>query len=208
MPVSLADLVEPAHTAVLTMEVQRGVVGDLSSFPQLAEAVDRVGVVPNTARLLAAARTRGARVVHCTAEFRADRAGSVVNCQLIAAMVRRPEHLLQGTPATELVPEFGPEPGDLVCSRLHGVSPFSGTSLDPWLRSLGVRTVVATGVSVNLGVLGLVIEAVNLGYNVVVPRDAVAGIPQEYADAVLDNTFPLVTTLTTTEGLLEAWGSP
>ncbi len=51
MPVSLADLVEPAHTAVLTMEVQRGVVGDLSSFPQLAEAVDRVGVVPNTARL-------------------------------------------------------------------------------------------------------------------------------------------------------------
>jgi nicotinamidase-related amidase len=61
-------------------------------------------------------------------------------------------------------------------------------------------------VSVNLGVLGLVIEAVNLGYNVVVPRDAVAGIPQEYADAVLDNTFPLVTTLTTTEQLLEAWG--
>jgi nicotinamidase-related amidase len=205
MPVSLADLVEPAHTAVLTMEVQRGVVGDLSSFPQLAEAVDRVGVVPNTARLLAAARGHGARVVHCTAEFRADRAGSVVNCQLIAAMVRRPEHLLQGTPATELVPELGPEPGDLVCSRLHGVSPFSGTSLDPWLRSLGVRTVVATGVSVNLGVLGLVIEAVNLGYNVVVPRDAVAGIPQEYADALLDNTFPLVTTLTTTEGLLEAW---
>jgi nicotinamidase-related amidase len=202
----LVDLVDPTRTAVLTMEVQRGVVGDLSSFPQLAEAVDRVGVVPNTARLLAAARAGGARVVHCTAEFRADRAGSTVNCQLIAAMVRRPEHLLQGTPATELVPEFGPEPGDLVCSRLHGVSPFSGTSLDPWLRSLGVRTVVATGVSVNLGVLGLVIEAVNLGYNVVVPRDAVAGIPQEYADAVLDNTFPLVTTLTTTEQLLEAWG--
>ncbi len=206
MPISLVDLVDPTRTAVLTMEVQRGVVGDLSSFPQLAEAVDRVGVVPNTARLLAAARAGGARVVHCTAEFRADRAGSTVNCQLIAAMVRRPEHLLQGTPATELVPEFGPEPGDLVCSRLHGVSPFSGTSLDPWLRSLGVRTVVATGVSVNLGVLGLVIEAVNLGYNVVVPRDAVAGIPQEYADAVLDNTFPLVTTLTTTEQLLEAWG--
>jgi nicotinamidase-related amidase len=208
MPVSLADLTEPAHTAVLTMEVQRGVVGDLSSFPQLAEAVERVGVVPNTARILAAARAHGASVIHCTAEFRADRAGSTVNCQLIAAMVRKPEHLLAGTPATELVPEFGPEPGDLVCSRLHGVSPFSGTSLDPWLRSLGVRTVVATGVSVNLGVLGLVIEAVNLGYNVVVPRDAVAGIPQEYADAVLDNTFPLVATLTTTDGLLAAWGAP
>ncbi len=49
------------------------------------------------------------------------------------------------------------------------MSPFTGTSLDTWLRSLGVETVVATGVSVNLGVLGLAIEAVNLGYRVVVP---------------------------------------
>ncbi len=58
---------------------------------------------------------------------------------------------------------------------------------------------VATGVSVNLGVLGLAIEAVNLGYRVVVPRDTVAGLPEEYADAVLDNTFPLITTLTTVD---------
>ena len=41
-----------------------------------------------------------------------------------------------------------------------------------------MTTVVATGVSVNLGVLGLAIEACNLGYQVVVPRDAVAGHPR------------------------------
>ena len=138
-------------------------------------------------------------VVHCTAEFRADRAGSFVNCQLVAAMVRNPDHLLAGTPATELVDGLGPEPGDLVSPRLHGVSPFTGTSLDTWLRSLGVRTVVATGVSVNLGVLGLAIEAVNLGYSVVVPRDAVAGLPADYADAVLDQTFPLIAAVTTVD---------
>ena len=39
----------------------------------------------------------------------------------------------------------------------------------------------------------------------VVPRDTVAGIPAGYADAVLDNTFPLITTLTTVDGLLSAW---
>jgi len=206
VPVDLAALAAPSKTAVLTMEIQRGVVGDLTAFPQLAEAADRAGVVPNTARVLHAARSLGVGVVHCTAEFRADRAGSTVNCQLIAAMVRNPDHLLVGTPPTELIAELGPEPSDLVCARLHGVSPFSGTSLDPWLRSLGVETVVATGVSVNLGVLGLVIEACNLGYQVVVPRDTVAGIPADYADAVLDNTFPLITTLTTTDDLLTAWG--
>ena len=207
MPVDLSELAAPAACAVLTMEIQRGVVGDLSSFPQLAEAAERAGVVPNTARLLAAARSLGIPVVHCTAEFRADRAGTTVNCQLVAAALRNPDHLLAGTAATELMAPLGPEPTDLVSSRLHGVSPFSGTSLDSWLRNLGVRTVVATGVSVNLGVLGLAIEAVNLGYQVVVARDAVAGLPQDYADAVLDNTFPLISTLTTVDGLLEAWGA-
>jgi nicotinamidase-related amidase len=206
MPVSLEELAAPARCAVLTMEIQRGVIGDLSSFPELAGSAREAGVVPNTVRLLARAREHRIPVVHCTAEFRADRAGSLVNCQLVAAMVRSPEHLLEGTPATELVEGLGPEPGDLVSTRLHGVSPFTGTSLDTWLRSLGVRTVVATGVSVNLGVLGLAIEAVNLGYSVVVPRDAVAGLPTDYADAVLDQTFPLIATVTTVDAVLEAWG--
>jgi nicotinamidase-related amidase len=206
MPVALGDIAAPDRCAVLTMEIQRGVVGDLSSFPELAAAAAEVGLVANTARLLAGARRRHVPVVHCTAEFRADRAGTSVNCQLIAAMVRNPAHLLEGTPPTELVEGLGPEPGDLVSTRLHGVTPFSGTSLDRWLRNLGVRTGVATGVSVNLGVLGLAIEAVNLGYTVVVPRDTVAGIPADYADALLDNTFPLISTLTTVDGLLEAWG--
>ena len=35
MPVDLAEVAEPGHTAVLTMEIQRGVVGDLTVFPQL-----------------------------------------------------------------------------------------------------------------------------------------------------------------------------
>jgi nicotinamidase-related amidase len=207
VPIALQELAPPDACAVLTMEIQRGVVGDLSSFPQLAEAAQRSGVVPNTARLLAAARSHDVPVVHCTAEFRADRAGTTVNCQLVAAVLRNPAHLLTGTPATEIMAELGPEHSDLVSTRLHGVSPFTGTALDTWLRNLGVRTVVATGVSVNLGVLGLAIEAVNLGYQVVVVRDAVAGLPQAYADAVLENTFPLISTLTTVDELRAAWDS-
>ena len=189
------------------MELQRGVAGDLSAHRELVEAAERAGVVPNTARLLGVARSLGIPVVHCTAEFRADRAGSAVNSQLLAAMLRNPDHLLTGTPAAELIPDLGPEPTDLVSPRYHGISPFTATSLDIWLRNLGVGTVVATGVSVNLGVLGLAIEAVNRGYRVVVPRDAVAGLPLEYADAVLDNTFPLISTLTTVDELIGAWSS-
>jgi nicotinamidase-related amidase len=207
MAIDLVEMVAPATCAVLTMEVQRGVVGDLSAFPQLADAAQSVGLPANASRLLSAARSLGIAVVHCTAEFRPDRVGSVINCQLISAMLRNPEHMLVGSPEAELLPELGPEPHDVVLPRLHGVSPFAGTSLDPVLRSLGVKTVIAIGVSVNLGVLGLAIEAVNYGYQVVVPRDVVAGVPMEYADAVLDNTFPLISTLTTADQILSAWNS-
>jgi nicotinamidase-related amidase len=207
VPVDLSQLAAPDRCAVLTMEIQRGVVGDLSSFPELAGAAEAAGVVPATARLLDGARSSGVRVVHCTAEFRADRAGTAINCQLVAAAVRNPDHLLSGTPSTELVPPLDVEAGDLVSTRLHGVSPFTGTDLDTWLRNLRVGTVVATGVSLNLGILGLAIEAVNLGYQVIVARDAVAGIPTGYAQAVLSNTMPLIATLASVDELLAVWSS-
>ncbi|HXQ44707.1 MAG TPA: isochorismatase family protein [Acidimicrobiales bacterium] len=209
MPVELADLVGPGRAAVVTMELQRGVVGDLSSFPALADEVDRCGVIAGTARLTAAARRAGIPVVHCTAGFRADRAGSPANAPLITALLHRPEHLLEGTGAVELVPALGAEPGDLVSHRRHGVSPFAGTTLDPTLRSLGVSTVVATGVSLNLGIIGLAIEAVNLGYRVVVATDAVAGIPAAFADDVRRHTLALVATLAAVDdiiGIIGAFG--
>jgi nicotinamidase-related amidase len=220
MPVHLTDLLrgralgggETAPStlpvAVLTMELQRGVMGDLATFPELAAAAASAGVVAHTARLLDAARARRLPVVHCTAEFRADRAGTVANTPLHTAVLRRPEHLLVGTPATELVGGLGPEPGDLVISRTHGVSPFIGTSLDATLRNLGVRVLVATGVSVNVGILGLCLEAVNLGYQVVVPSDAVTGVPPAYAASVLEHSIALVATLTTVDQLLDALAAP
>jgi nicotinamidase-related amidase len=201
----LSDLVGDRRPAVVTMELQRGVVGDLSSFPALADEVDRVGVIAHTARLTVAARRVGVPVVHCTAGFRADRRGSPSNAPLIAALLHRPEHLLEQTGAVEIVPALGAEPVDLVSHRRHGVSPFIGTTLDPTLRALGVSTVVATGVSLNLGIVGLVVEAVNLGYRVVVATDAVAGIPADYADDVLHHTLALVATLATVDDIISAF---
>jgi nicotinamidase-related amidase len=206
VPIELSELVGTGQVAVLTMEIQRGVVGDLSSFPALADEVERVGLIANAARLTAAARRAGVPVVHCTAGFRADRSGSLLSAPLIAALLRRPDHLLEGTGAVELVPDLGAEPGDLVSHRRHGVSPFTGTALDPTLRALGVATVVATGVSLNLGIIGLAVEAVNLGYRVVVATDAVAGVPPSFADDVLRHTVALVATLATVDDVIAGFG--
>ena len=81
-----------------------------------------------------------------------------------------------------------------------------GTDLDAVLRNLGVSTIVVVGVSLNISIPNVVMDAVNAAYRVVVPRDAVAGIPTEYGDAIIDNTLSLLATITSTDDLLQTWG--
>jgi biuret amidohydrolase len=207
VPLDLADLVRADHTALITSEVQRGVVGERSALPALAEEARRE-MLPALARLVPAARTAGVQVVHCTAFRRGDGRGANTNARLFAAVRKSPVPLLPGSPEVEVVPELGPEPEDLVLTRTHGLDPMAGTDLDPVLRNLGVRTVVVTGVSVNVAVTNLVMDAVNRGYQVVLPRDAVCGVPREYADAVIEHTLSLLATVCTSEELLAAWAEP
>ena len=190
--------------AVVTSECQNGVIGAGSVLPELAAAAQQT-VVPNGARLCAAARAAGVPVVHCVAGRRPDDRGSNRNARLFGAMLKSPVRLELGTSATEVVADFDVQPSDLVLSRIHGLNPMSGTDLDPILRNLEVTSLVVVGVSVNIAVTNLVMDAVNLGYRVVIPRDAVAGVPASYADAVLDNTLALLATLTTTDEIVSAW---
>lgn len=207
----LAELLTSRDVAVLTMELQRGVVGEGALMKALVDEVDRVGVRSTAGRLCAAARTAGVPVVHCTAENRPDGVGATDNCKVFAmnARLRRDTGstpIDQGTEGARLVPELGPEPSDVVVSRIHGMTPFTSTSLDQILRNMGVRTLVVAGVSVNLGILGTVISAVDLGYRVVLVRDAVCGVPTEYADAVIDNTLSLLATIASADDVVAAWG--
>ena len=194
------------------MELQQGVVGPDALLQELVEQVAQAGTVEAAARVCRAARAVGARVVHCTAEHRADGAGITENAKIMALIAKlgREQGLPTeaGSPGAALVPELGPEPADIVIPRMHGMTPFTSTSLDQMLRNLGTRTVVATGVSVNIGILGLCLNALDLGYQVVLVRDAVAGVPSEYADAVIDNTLSLIATITTSTELCSLWESP
>lgn len=203
---SLRELVARGRCAVVVMEMQRGVVGDLACIPELGRAVTEAGIISNTARLARAARAAGVRVIHCTAAFRRDRAGSPGNIPMVNELLRNPEHLLVGSPAVQVVPELGPDPADLEVQRLHGMSPFTGTALDPFLRSDGATTVIAAGVSLNVGITGLVIEAINRCYRVVVPTDCVAGWPLDYGKLLLERTIAQLATLTTADEIAKLWG--
>jgi nicotinamidase-related amidase len=204
MSLDVAALVAPPHSALVTQECQRGVMGDLSPLPELAAAA-KGEVTANIVRLVEAARAVGAPVIHCTAERRADGRGANRNARIFQYMARSEPKLHPGSEAAAIVPEISVADSDLVLPRLHGLSPFHGTELDFVLRNLDVRTLVGVGVSVNVAIQNLAFDAVNAGYQVVIPRDAVAGFPRDYVDAVFANTLGAVVTLVSTAELLAAW---
>jgi nicotinamidase-related amidase len=202
----LAELLDPQQCVLVTQELQGGVVGREAALPILAEEARREAL-PNIGRLLDGARAAGVRVVHCLVQKRLDGLGSNVNCRLFEAGRKMNADFLPGSPGASLLPEFGPEPGDLVLTRSTGLGPMGGTDLDPVLRNLGARTVVGVGVSVNVAIVNFVMDAVNHGYWFVLPRDAVAGVPREYAEGVIDNTLSLLAHVVTTEDVLAAWSA-
>ena len=206
----LRSLVVPATTAVVTMELQKGVVGSQALLPALPIAVQETGILPVAGRVAARARELGIRVVHAVVEDRSDGAGQAVNCKLLALGAKhRAQHgwgpTDVGTPGAEVVDELDVQPADIKVPRLHGMTPFTGTELDAVLRNLGVRTMVLMGVSVNVGIIGAALSALDLGYQVIVVRDAVCGLPKEYADAVLENSISMIATVATSEDLFAAW---
>jgi nicotinamidase-related amidase len=205
MPVDLNAILEPSTTAVVTSEIQNGVIGPGSSLPELAKNAQ--AVLPNIARLVEGGRAAGARIIHCTAIRRPDGQGTNANARLFQYMGKAKNPLHPGSDASRIVPQVKLAESDIVLERLHGISPFHGTELDFVLRNLGVVTIVALGVSVNVAITNLAFDAVNASYQVVIPRDGVAGFPAEYAEAVFDNTLSAIATLVRTDEILSVWNA-
>lgn len=204
MALDFTTLVDPAHTALVTQECQNAVIGDVAVLRELAHEAQRVAV-PNIVRLVHAARRAEVPVVHCLAVSRADGKGSNRNARLFMGTRKLGIGIEPGTHAASLLPELAGDPGDLVLARYHGLGPMGGTDLDAVLRNLGVTTIVGVGVSINVAITNFAMDAVNAGYQFVLPRDAVAGVPSEYAAAVIDNTLAFIATVTTAAEVAAAW---
>jgi nicotinamidase-related amidase len=203
----LADLVEPATTAVLTQECQKGVIGDLSLLPALTESARATGMIENVGRIVKTGRAAGCNVIHCLASGRADRRGANTNAPLFVGTARGPVQLLPGSEAEELVDGIDLAESDLVVSRLTGLSPVSATEVVPLLRNLGTKTVVITGVSTNVAIPNATFDCVNAGFNAVIARDAITGHPADYTDVIVKNTLSLVAKICTTDELVDMWST-
>jgi nicotinamidase-related amidase len=205
MALNLQRLLAPDTTVLLTQECQRDVIGPDSMTPELALAARESGALTNVVRLVHAARAARVGVIHALAARRPDGRGANTNARLFIAVTRQRDQHLFGTDKARPLEEFGDDDWDIVSTRMHGLSPIAGQNVDGLLRNLGCRTVVIVGVSTNVAIPNAVLDAVNLGYQVVVPVDAIAGVPLDYTDVLVRHTLSLVATIVSTDEVLACW---
>lgn len=93
---------------------------------------------------------------------------------------------MEGSDAVDIVPEIEPQAGDLVLDKSYA-SALHGTPLLSWLITLGVRSLIVTGVSTSGCVRATTVDAISYGFDVGVVEDAVADrISVSHKAALLD----------------------
>ncbi|MET0199820.1 MAG: cysteine hydrolase [Rhodococcus fascians] len=189
-------------TALVISECQNGMTNpEYATNAPLVEQVTRRRMIENIALLSSALREIGIPIVHVTVQAYDGFRGWSANSLLTGVFTKRP--LTVGDPSVEIHPMLTPDPRDFVIARHRGITSFHGTELEFLLRNLGIESIVLTGVSVNVAITGSAIEAVNRGFQVVVPSDCVAGATNETHDFMLSNIVRLLATVTTSEQIMQ-----
>lgn len=85
------------------------------------------------------------------------------------------EHAAAGTWGSEIIEDIKPLENEFLIRKLR-YDAFFGTPFDLYLRAFNIKNLIITGTVANICVLHTAGSAVLLGYNIVVPVDAVSAL--------------------------------
>ena len=154
----------------------------------VAEAND---CVPNMLSILQAARRAQLPVFY--AMHHRYRPGDYEKWKYLAPVQRaawRRKSFEYGTWGGEIRAEFAPLPGEIVAEEHWCSSGFANTDLDLQLKRQGIQKLIVIGLVAHTCVEATVRFAAELGYDVVVVRDATADYSEREMSAALDINLP------------------
>jgi nicotinamidase-related amidase len=191
-----ALILDPAQTALVLIDLQKGIVGMNVAPHSAAEVVGRA------ARLAARFRELGSPVVLVRVAFSRDGADMLrPPVDAPPASATRPHNW------SALVPELGVRPRDLIVTKRQWGA-FYGTDLDLQLRRRGVRTLVLGGISTNFGVESTARSGWEHGYAQVLVEDAMTAFSAEAHSFALTTIFPRLGRIRSTDQVLAALAAP
>ena len=151
--------------------------------PESKLACDADAAVEATRSLLDAAREAGVPIFYTTVCYSDD---DLERAAMFVAKAPALATLRPGSPWVEVDARLERRPDEPVLVKLFA-SAFFGTPLDEQLRAAGCDTVIVTGASTSGCVRATAVDALQHGYRVLVPRDAVADrAPDAHAGSLLD----------------------
>ncbi len=202
-------IIDPIRTALLVVDMQNDFVSEGGAFARAGlNTVPTQNIITPVARVLAAARDTGIKVVYLKMEFRPDLSdvgapGS--KSWGVHTFLGMGEHTTgpDGQPSrlfvkdtwnTQIVSELEPQPSDIVVTK-HRYSGFYGTDLDVILRGLGIEYLVFTGCTTSVCVESTLRDAMFRDYRCLLLADCTAEpVGQELARSNHEATL-LVTEL-------------
>jgi nicotinamidase-related amidase len=172
----------PAHTALLAMDCQAGIVSVYAKPPEEFAA--------RAAAVLHAGRAAGITVIHVQVGFRPGLPEVSEHNKLFVAVKANPQHQKFFEGASGVIhPALGPEPGDIVVTK-HRVSAFRGTDLEVLLRAKEINTLVLFGIATSGVVLSTLLEASDADYGLFVIADCCADTDAGLHQALVERFFP------------------
>jgi len=183
---------EPAHTALLIIDMQRDFLEPGGFGEMLGNDVSQLRrtIEPNQ-RLLAAWRAAGLMVMHTREGHRPDLAdlppakkirGRSATCIGDAGPMGR--ILVRGEAGHDIIPALYPVPGEPIIDK-PGKGAFYATSLGRLLADKGIANLLVCGVTTEVCVNTTVREANDRGYDCLVVRDCCGSYFPHFHDSAL-----------------------
>ncbi len=191
------ERVQPAHTAVIVVDVQNDFVHDRGSLGLSGRNVkSNQGCVPSIRAMVDKARQIGMRIVWVKTEHApwTDTAPWVGRIRKLQDIRKNPI-CVKGTWGAEFY-ELDPKANEPIVIK-HRYNAFLNTDLDMILQAMRIRTAVVTGVTTNVCVESTAREVCMRNYYGVVLSDCCAADSDEEHRASLytiDNYFGIVAT--------------
>jgi len=163
---------DPAQTAVLLVEFQNEFCKEGGKLYEMTKSeIARQNTIGNGVKLAEAARKAGCMIIHIPFVYN-EQWVKQNDSKGILAMCRDGEWFHPGAWGTEIIDELKPASGDIVLKGKCVLSSFAHTDLDKMLRDRGIKTVVCAGFSTNLCLESTARGAYDLGYRVLIAKDA------------------------------------
>ncbi|MDP7343925.1 MAG: isochorismatase family cysteine hydrolase [Alphaproteobacteria bacterium] len=185
---------DPRRTAVLPLDVQNDIV---AMTPNVEPILNNVKSVVD------AARGRDVPVVYVTVSFTEGYPDAPVKTHPLYKMVSENCLVLAAGSGAEIHASVAPKQDELVLNKTS-VDPFVTTRLAQHLQIVGADTIVIMGFSTNFVVESTARTASDMGYRVVVVRDACGGRSDEGHEYSMSNFMPMFATIAGAEEVRQA----